>query len=231
VSTTAAVQGDVVEVRFRGGAQILPTTARLYLVQSDAASSVRSRLDSRLHFVGTIAPSRESFRAFTVPPLEPGTYALAYWCRWCLSRGTNIAVERAPRLRVQAPVGDGCPTTDPSGDAPPGVPRSTWRYHGNGHLAVVLPSDAPVLTTNALGGYKMFWVARQGVFGTFRVSYKRIDTPSQPVDAVTVQGSLGGYSGPSWASRMSFESGCWQIAARVFDVSLSFVAEVVRGDR
>jgi hypothetical protein len=87
------------------------------------------------------------------------------------------------------------------------------------------------LTTNALGGYKMFWVARPSAFGAFRVSYRRVDVSSPPVHAVTVSGSLGGYSGPSWASRMSFDPGCWEISARVFDVTLTFVAEVSRGNR
>jgi hypothetical protein len=187
-------------------------------------------VEVRTHFIGTLEPSREARRAFTVPRLEPGSYVLAYWCRHCLPVGTKVAILPSPRLRLRAPAGEGCPATSPNGDAPPGVPRSAWRYHGNGHLAVLVPSSSTVLTTNALGGYKMLWVARQGLFGTFRVDYRMLGSSTPSIDAGTVRGSLGGYDGPSWASRMSFEPGCWQITARVFDVTLSFVAEIVRGD-
>ena len=229
-STRTAVHGDTVEVRLRDSKRGSRSTIRLYLVPTHAGRAVRSRLDQRLHFVGTLEPRRIAGRAFTVPPLEPGTYSLAYWCRGCTSSAARVT-ESAARLQVEAPTTSDCPATVPNEFAPRGVPRSTWRYHGNGHLAVLLPSGSPQLTTNALGGYKMFWVARQGVFGTFSVSYRRVDQPSDQIDATTVRGSLGGYSGPSWASRMSFEPGCWRIDAHVFDVDLSFVAEVVRGER
>jgi hypothetical protein len=94
---------------------------------------------------------------------------------------------------------------------------------------VLLPRNSPTLTTNALGGYKMFWVGRLGLFGVFTVNYRRVDTQSKSVRATTVTGSLSGYDRPSWASRMSFEPGCWHISARVLDVGLSFVTQVERG--
>ena len=203
-----------------------PAPARLYLVPR-GAREVRSRFDPRLHFVGTIGASRRA-RAFTVPPIEPGPYALATWCRGCLARAQAVAVQPRPLLRVRASPG-GCNPTRPNGDAPPETPRATWTYHGNGDLAVLLPSNAAALTTNALGGYKMLWVARPGLSGLFRVSYRRPEPSSPWIHADTVTGTLSGYAGPSWASRMSFEPGCWQITARLFDVTLSFVAEVVRG--
>ena len=229
LSATSAAQGDVVELRFRRAATRPSTTTRLYLVSVADAVSVRSRLDQRLHFIGTIASSPRARRVFTVPPLDPGTYALAYWCRGCLPHGVKVAVERSPRLRVQAPDTDGCPVTAPNGDAPPGAPRTGWRYFGNGHLAVLLPPSSPSVTTNSLGGYKMLWIARPGVFGAFSVTYHRLDVPSSTLRATTVRGSLSGFDGPSWASRMSFEPGCWEIWARVDDVSLGFVGDVVRG--
>jgi hypothetical protein len=43
---------------------------------------------------------------------------------------------------------------------------------------------------------------------------------------VTVHGTLGGYDGPSWASRMAFQAGCWHVTGRVLDASLSFVVQV-----
>jgi hypothetical protein len=229
LSATSAAQGDVVELRFRRAATRPSTTTRLYLVSVADAVSVRSRLDQRLHFIGTIASSPRARRVFTVPPLDPGTYALAYWCRGCLPHGVKVAVERSPLLRVQAPDTDGCPVTAPNGDAPPGAPRTGWRYFGNGQLAVLLPPSSPSVTTNSLGGYKMLWIARPGVFGAFSVTYRRLDVPSSTLRATTVRGSLSGFDGPSWASRMSFEPGCWEIWARVDDVSLGFVGDVVRG--
>jgi hypothetical protein len=229
LSATSAAQGDAVELRFRGAATRPSTTTRLYLVSVADAVSVRSRVDRRLHFVGTIASSPRARRVFTVPPLDPGIYALAYWCRGCLAHGVKVAVERSPRLRVRAADTDGCPVTAPNGDAPPGAPRTSWRYVGNGHLAVLLPPTPPSVTTNSLGGYKMFWIARPGVIGAFSVTYRRLDVPSTTIRATTVRGSLNGFDGPSWASRMSFEPGCWEIWARVDDVGLGFVADVVRG--
>jgi hypothetical protein len=228
-SSNLVASGDVVELRFRRAANRPATTTRLYLVRVADAGGVRSRLDPRLSFIGTIPASPGARRAFTVPPLDPGTYALAYWCRGCLTRGVTIAVERATRLRVLAPATEGCAVTAPNGDAPPGAPRATWRYFGNGHLAVLLPPASPSVTTNSLGGYKMSWIARPGLFGTFSVTYRRIDVPSDTIRATTVSGSLNGFGGPSWASRMTFEPGCWEIWARVADVSLGFVADVVRG--
>lgn len=229
LSATTAVAGDSVELRVRIATPAPKATLRRYLVAREAAGHVRSRSDPRLNFIGALGMSRPAPLVFTVPPLEPGNYALAYWCRGCLPPGQAVATRSSPTLRVTAPTGEGCPATKPNGNAPPGVPRSSWKYHGNGVLAVLLQSNATVLTTNSLGGYKMFWVAKQGAGGLFRVSYRMLETPAEALEADTVSGSLGGYAGPSWASRMSFEPGCWRIAARVFDVSLSFVAQVVRG--
>lgn len=230
LSATTAVAGDIVELRVRSTAQAPEATIRLYLVARGAAGKVRSRFDPRLNFIGTLGASRPARLAFTVPPLEPGSYALAYWCRGCLPPGKGVGIQSSPALRVTAPAGEGCPTTKPNGNAPPGVPRSTWKFHGNGFLAVLLPSNATTLTTNSLGGYKMLWVAKPGVGGSFRVIYRMLETPSAPLEADTVSGSLSGYDGPSWASRMSFEPGCWRIAPRVLDVSLSFVVQVARGN-
>jgi hypothetical protein len=218
-----------VELSFRQAAIGPLVTTRLYLVSASDAGSVHSRLDPRLYFIGTIAPSLGARRVFTVPPLDPGTYALAYWCRGCLARGVKVGMARSPRLDVVAPDTDGCPATARNGDAPPGAPRSSWTYLGNGHLAVLLPPSSPSVTTNALGGYKMFWIARPGLVGTFSVTYRRLDLPSSAIRASTVSGSLSGFDGPSWASRMSLEPGCWEIWARVDDVRLGFVADVVRG--
>jgi len=226
LSATKAVAGDIVVLRVRSTAQA-PKATRLYLVARGAA--VRSRFDPRLSFIGSVGASRPARLSFTVPPLEPGSYALAYWCRGCLPPDKGVVTQASVALRVNAPAVEGCPTTTPNGKAPPGVSRSTWDFHGNGALSVLLPPNADALTTNSLGGYKMFWVAKRGVSGSFFVNYRMLEPPSAWVDSVTVRGSLGAYDGPSWASRMSFEPGCWQITGRVLDVSLSFVVQVVRG--
>jgi hypothetical protein len=77
----------------------------------------------------------------------------------------------------------------------------------------------------------MLWVARDWtvVSGSFGVQYRMLDAPSAPQTAQTVSGTLGGYAGPSWASRMSFQPGCWQVTGRLLDMSLSFVVQVERG--
>jgi hypothetical protein len=81
----------------------------------------------------------------------------------------------------------------------------------------------------ALGGYKMLWIARPGVFGAFSVTYRRLDEPSSTIPSD---------HRPRVAQRLrwavvgepeSVEPGCWDISARVDDVSLGFVADVVRG--
>jgi hypothetical protein len=112
---------------------------------------------------------------------------------------------------------------------PAGAPplANGWNYHGNGSLWALLPPNG-ILVTNSLGGYKMPWVARVG--GRFTVQYRMLDLASAPATAQTVPGTLTGYDGPSWASRMSFQPGCWQITGRLLDVSLSFVAQIVRGN-
>lgn len=223
LSTSGAVTGDAIQVR----AVRVKGPVRVYLTLLESTPSVRSRFDPRLRFIAALGPSR-TVRTFTVPPLEPGAYVLAYWCPGCLPKGKRVVVQRRPVLQVEKRPETVCPATAPNDDAPPKVPRSTWSFHGNGELAVLIPRMGP-LTTNSLGGYKMFWVARPGLAGLFRASYRRLDPDSPWTRAETVTGTLSGFEGPSWASRMSFEPGCWHIEARVSDVSLGFVTEVVRG--
>jgi hypothetical protein len=67
-----------------------------------------------------------------VPLLEAGRYALAYWCRGCLPRGKGIGVQASVKLRVTAPAGEGCPTTEPNGNEPPGKPASGQASSGTG---------------------------------------------------------------------------------------------------
>ena len=231
LSVTAATVDDDLALRVETAPRPGQREVRLYLVPAGvAASTIRSRTDSRLSFIGFARGSRGARLVFTVPPLETGSYALAYWCRGCLPRGTSIAIQRAPKLRVSAPTGEGCATTKPNRHVPPGAPHiSGAHWHGNGALWVWLRPDG-ILTTNALGGDKKPWVGRGWEGGPLSVQYRRLDPPSAPVTAGVVSGTLGGYDGPSWASRMSFQPGCWQITGRLWDVSLSFVVQVELGN-
>ena len=47
---------------------------RLYLVENDAATEVRSRFDPRLNFIGSVVPDKNgrALLTFSVPPLDPG---------------------------------------------------------------------------------------------------------------------------------------------------------------
>jgi hypothetical protein len=229
LSATTATANDDLTLRVEETPRLLQRQIRLYLVPRGVAPTVRSRADPRLSFIGSVRASRRAPLVFTVPPLEPGRYALAYWCRGCFPRGKDVGVQASPGLRIDAPAEQGCHMTSPNGNPPPGAPSLTdgWNYHGNGALWALLPPNG-MLVANPLGGYKMPWLARPGVSPTARltVQYRMAGSASPPLKAVTVTGTLIGYEGPSWASRMSFEPGCWQITGRLLDVSLSFVVQV-----
>jgi hypothetical protein len=118
---------------------------RLYLIRNDVAAGVRSRLDSRLNFVGSIVPDKNvrGVLTFSVPPLDAGEYTLAYWCPACAaySRGRTFFVhdpdQWVPRYRSQAllrvATSEGCPVTLLNRNRPPGQPRSV-SWYGNGLL-------------------------------------------------------------------------------------------------
>jgi len=230
LGATTATTDDEVRLRVVRTPDLPRREIRLYLVPVTVAGSIRSRFDSRLSFIGTVRASRQARTVFTVPPLDAGRYALAYWCRGCLHRGKRIGIQASPKLRVTVPAGEGCPTTKPNGHAPPLAPGSWtgFQWHGNGALWIWLRPDG-ILVTNALGGEKKIWVAKEWGSGPLTVVYRSLDTPSAPITASVVSGTLSGYDGPSWASRLSFTPGCWQISGRVDDVSLSFVVQVVLG--
>ena len=148
---TSAKPGDTVTVRLGGTPEELHASPavrpfqrpiRLYVVPNGAAAGVRSRFDTRLHFVGSLVPDARGRGkvSFTVPPLDAGSYAAAAWCPGCarFSSGRTfftlpVGSGTAPRyrpfmlLRV-APLSfaDGCPATVPNGSTP--------RFYGNGLL-------------------------------------------------------------------------------------------------
>jgi hypothetical protein len=226
LSATTATVDDEVALRV-AEAPRLQGEIRLFLVRRDVARTVRSRLDSRLSFVGSVRAARHARLVFTVPPLELGTYVLAHWCRGCLASGQAVRVQAAPTLRVDAPATEGCHATTPNGNAPRGAVGSPpWIFHGNGGLWVPLRPDR-TLVTNPLGGYKLRWWAKDGVSGRLSVRYRPLDPPSAPLTARS--GTFLGEDRQSTMSQMSFEPGCWQITGRLLDATLSFVVQVVRG--
>jgi hypothetical protein len=230
LSTTTATIDQAVVVRAATAPGSPRGEIRLYLVPRGAVASVRSRFDPRLSFVGTLGASPRARVVVTVPPLDTGLYVLAYWCRGCVAHENAVGVQTSPTLRVEARAGEGCSTTRVNGRPPRGAPPAL-SFHGNGELATWLRTDG-ILVTNALGGHKMIWIARRGSpQARLAVRYWRLDVSSPPLDADTVSGTLHGYDGHSWASRMSFEPGCWQVTGRLGDVSLSFVVRVERGTK
>jgi hypothetical protein len=230
LSSTNAEPGQRVVVRV-ARASLSPRVLRLYLVRTDVGRSVRSRLDSRLHFIGLLSLRRTGASAstFTVPPLKSGNYALAY------SSGRTFVVGSRGRLSVLAPPASKgtCPVTIPNGNWPLGPKPMS---HGNGLLWTGLPhkgtavlDPADVGPDGSIFWTKLIWIAR-GVFaGGLNVQLQRLDAPAPDLYPEVVSGHLSGWSGPSWAARMRFSGeGCWKVTGKVDDVSLSFVVKVVR---
>ncbi|HWL33573.1 MAG TPA: hypothetical protein VNP89_08200 [Gaiellaceae bacterium] len=228
-----------------GRVKPLQRPVRLYLVRAELAAEVHSRLDPRLHFVGSVAPDSNGrgTQTFSVPPLDSGNYTLAYWCPGCAgsSRGRTFFVQRpdqfAQRYRSQTllriSTTQACPVTLPNRNRPAGQPRSV-SWYGNGllwaGLAVngisAVPSDR-VAADGSIGD-KLLWVTTPpGSKPT--ISGERLDAPAPPLRVLGVnQGSFANAEKPSFMSAVSFPAaGCWRLRARVGDLSLSYVVEVV----
>lgn len=250
---TSARPGDLVTVRL-GGTPAAFTLAdrvrplrrpiRVYLVPKGLAGEVRTRFDPRLHFVGSLVPDRNhrGVLTFSAPPLDTGTYAVAAWCPGCArtSAGRSFFVLGIPRvsryreqlgLRVRMPpAADTCPVT---------IPRVPNRTYGNGLLVAMLPSDGRLVGRLEPDGSlfaKPRWTPRPGLAGSgpggLVVRGERLDSTAPSVTVRRV--SWGSGSGPTaqggWASALAFPSeGCWRLTGRVFDVTLSFVVQVVAG--
>ena len=224
-SAATAVPGDRIEVRLTRAPRPFRQRLRLYLLSTDFAGEVRRATDLRLYPVGSLTPKSRRLRV-TVPSFATGTYVLA-WCRACGSAA--LTVVRNPILRIEAPPeSNSCPTTRPNGGAPAGV-QSAGGFYGNGSLAVGVPPDGVLRSHDPDGKLfdKMVWVGTT-FRGTLRVAYRRLEVTAPAIRAVTVAGTLEGYNGPSWASRMYFDRGCWEITGRVGNASLSFVVAVAR---
>jgi hypothetical protein len=104
-------------------------------------------------------------------------------------------------------------------------------FHSNGALGLFLPRDGVFRTPNADGTLfeKLIWAAAGASGRELVVRYELLDSSEPPLNSETIAGQLGGYSGPSWASRMHFTLGCWKVTGRVDEVNLAFVVQVVAG--
>jgi hypothetical protein len=232
---------------FRLSQQVKPLqrAVRLYLVRKDAAAAVHSRLDPRLHFVGSIAPDQNGrgLLTFSAPPLDPKTYTLAYWCPACAahSRGRTFFVQQPDqfvqryrsRALLRIDTAQSCPVTLPNANAPPGQPgKVSW--YGNGLLwAGITPDGIYAVPQDRVGadgsiGNKLLWVTTPR-WARPTISGERLDAPAPPLRVLGVnQGSFSGAANPSFMSAVSFPSpGCWRLRARVGDVTLSYVVDVV----
>jgi hypothetical protein len=223
----------------------LQRPVRLYLVQTELAAGVHSRSDPRLHFVGSVTPDRNGrgLQTFSVPPLDSGTYTLAYWCPGCAasSRGRTFFVQRpeqfVQRYRSQTllriSTTEACPVTLPNANRPAGQPR-TVSWYGNGLLWAGLSADGvnavPPDSVDADGsiGDKLLWVTSPP-WSVPTISGERLDAAAPPLRVLGVnQGSFASAVKPSFMSPVSFPAaGCWRLRARVGDISLSYVVEVV----
>jgi hypothetical protein len=133
-------------------AKPLQRRIRLYLVREAVAAQVRSRLDPRLNFVGSLVPDKNGrgLLTFSLPPVDAGSYTLAFWCPACaaFSHGRMFFVQEpnqfTPRYRAQAllkiTTTASCPVTLPNGNQPPGQPPLV-SWYGNGLLWAGLPTD------------------------------------------------------------------------------------------
>jgi hypothetical protein len=222
----------------------LQRPVRLYLVQAELAPEVHSRFDPRLHFVGSVTPDRNGrgLQTFSVPPLDSGTYTLAYWCPGCASsRAPTFVVQHPGRfvqryrsqtlLRISTT--QACPVTLPNANRPAGQPRSV-SWYGNGFLWAGLKADGisavPQDRVAADGsvGDKLLWVTSPP-WSVPAISGERLDAAAPPLRVLGVnQGSFASADKPSFMSAVSFPTaGCWRLSARVGDVSLSYVVDVV----
>ena len=233
----SATPNDRVTVRTAGTGLKPLQPFRIYLVRADVAGEVRSRLDPRVNFVGSVAPDRNGrgLVAFSVPPLDAGEYTLAY------SYGRSFKVQQPaqliqryrPRALLRVHTTQSCPVTLPNANKPPGQPRSI-AWHGNGLLWAGLRPNGiytvPQDRVDADGsiGNKLLW-ATTPAWSRPTLSGERLDAPAPPLRVLRMnQGSFAGAEKPSYMSPVSFPTaGCWRLTARVIDVSLTYVVEVV----
>ncbi|HYY03318.1 MAG TPA: hypothetical protein VE736_05475 [Gaiellaceae bacterium] len=251
---SSAIPNDRVTVRtggtsmnFRPNRRLKPfqRPVRLYLVRTDAATEVRSRFDARLNFIGSLVADKRGrgLVTFSVPPLDPAQYTIAYWCPGCAaySRGRTFFVQEpdqfVPRYRSQALMNiaatKSCPVTLPNGNRPPRQPTSV-SWYGNGLLWAGVATDGVDRVSRdrveADGSIfdKLLWVTTPPSRAP-TVSGERIDAPARQLRVVAMfQGSFSNATNPSFMSPVVFPApGCWRLRARVADISLTYVVDVI----
>jgi len=242
---TVRTGGTPKDFELRQRSKPLQRPVRLYLVRADVAVEVHSRFDPRLNFVGSVVPDMNGrgLLTFSVPPLDPETYTLAYWCPGCAaySRGRTFFVQQPDQFvqpyRSQAllriDMTQSCPVTLPNANRPPGQPRNV-SWYGNGLLWAGVVSDGiyavPQDRVGADGsiGDKLLWVTTPR-WRAPAIAGERLDAPAPPLRVLGVnQGSFSSADGPSFMSAVNFPAaGCWRLRARVGDLSLSYVVDVV----
>ena len=206
---------------------------RLYLVRNELAAQVHSRLDRRLTFVGSIVPDKNlrGLLTFSVPPLDAGTYTLAYWCPACAtySRGETFFVQRpeqfVPRYRPQAlperrgdrvlprHAAEREPAAGTASPRPLVRERVPLRRCGGGRCANAFePGD--VDADGAIGD-KLLWVTTPA-WQRPTLSGERLDAPAPPLRVLGMnQGSFSSAANPSYMSPVKFRvAGCWRLRLR-----------------
>jgi hypothetical protein len=219
---------------------------RVYLFRNALIRDVRSRFDRRLAYVGTVVLDRNGHGVpvtFSLPPLDAGDYALAYWCPSCAaySRGRTFFVQDVREfvepyrsqalLHVAWP--RACPVTLPNGNRPPGQPTGI-SWYGNGLLWAGLTADgiyavpADRVDPGGAIGTKLLWVTAPP-WRAPTLTGERLDEPSSPLHVVGMnRGSFRNANHPSFMSPVVFPSaGCWRLTARDRDVGLTYVVSVV----
>jgi len=244
---TVRMGGTPANFTLRQRARPFGRPIRLYLVPNALVEDVHSRFDARLQFVGALVPDRfgRGMLTFSVPPLDASDYTVAAWCPGCArySHGRTFYVQDPEQFvepyRSQAllrlATTQACPVTIPNGNRPPRQPRNL-SWYGNGLLWAALsytPDGVYTVPQDRVGadgsiGAKLFWVTSPPS-RVPTVTGQRLDAPAPPLQFNgAVQGSFSGAINPSWATRLLFPSaGCWRLTARVRDVSLTYVVNVV----
>jgi hypothetical protein len=215
----------------------LQRPVRVYLVRAEVAGEVSSRLDRRLNFVGSVVPDRNGrgLLTFSVPPLDSGGYTLAYRSgrAFVVQRPAQLVRRFRSRALLRIDTTQSCAVTLPNANRPPAQPRN-FSWYGNGLLWAGLTADGiyavPQDRVAADGsiGNKLLW-ATTPPWRAPTVSGERLDAPAPPLRVLAVnRGSFSSAGNPSYMSAVSFPTaGCWRLTARVDDVSLSYVVEVV----
>jgi hypothetical protein len=138
------------------------------------------------------------------------------------------------RALLEVKATDSCPVTVPNGSKPPGQPRNV-SWHGNGLLwAAWLNPDGifsvPPERINPDGSIatKLYWVTSPPGRAP-AISGRRLDAPAPPLRMLGANmGSFSGANNPSWATPVVFPTpGCSRVTARVRDLSLAYVVDVV----